>query len=268
MLPPVREDTLAFHVNQLKWMGYPFVLILLVNLTCVLYAMSRPSRNAEPAVSQPIAAADESPEDRQQVDGLVMMSQEQTRRLEQQRQATSDEVGVEAQPASIAERDTVEVAPTVSHVVAHEAFRAQFRSIGRDLVLSSQAVKKPAGWLAGVSKRLASRPATGGDRATSLQVDAEEAEAESPRESSQALADAQGLMILNPASTGGAVTFLVDGEQLTLEAGETKILSGTRQHAILFHRGGNFGNASHILLQGEFHFAVGEQGWTLVEYQD
>ena len=271
MLKPVREDTLAFHVNQLKWMGYPLVVLLLINLTCVLYAISQPTAVTEkkPSPEYEIARVSRPSRPRPAPNGLVLISPEQTIQLEQER-SVADETGPEI-TGGLEDRVTTTSLPAM----VPEQVEDEIRSIGESLVSLYDEAKEPVRWLSTASKRLASLEREKQVEIQAIQHGESESDADpaaTVTESTPAMAnpaeDQSGLMILNPISNGGSVTLLIDGDPVTLGPGEKQILSGNRQHAILFHRGGDFGNASHIVAEGEYHFAVTQQGWALVEFDD
>ena len=73
------------------------------------------------------------------------------------------------------------------------------------------------------------------------------------------------VLIRNPVETNGAVHFLVNGETVSLQPGESYQIRLTGQEMLLqFHRGGQFGEAEHQLSPGVFDFAVSyETGWML-----
>lgn len=72
--------------------------------------------------------------------------------------------------------------------------------------------------------------------------------------------------IRNPAASGGAVGFVVDGsDEVTLSAGQTQTLNNQGSYTVEFDRGGNFGVARKTLTSGAYEFQVTERGWDLVE---
>jgi hypothetical protein len=79
----------------------------------------------------------------------------------------------------------------------------------------------------------------------------------------QLAAPERGLSIRNPTRTGGAVHYLVNGQDRTLQPGESQKLPAG-QWLIEFHRGGPYGDTAHALASGSYHFEIGQRGWELV----
>ena len=66
----------------------------------------------------------------------------------------------------------------------------------------------------------------------------------------------------NPAASGGAVQFVVNGEVLAAARREPHLqrLGSLR---VQFHRGGEFGYADLTMAAGAYAFKVTERGWDL-----
>jgi hypothetical protein len=71
-----------------------------------------------------------------------------------------------------------------------------------------------------------------------------------------------GLSIHNPRRSGGAVHYLVNGREHTLQPGESQQLPGG-QWLIEFHRGGDYGEAASTLAAGNYRFEITANGWDL-----
>jgi hypothetical protein len=68
--------------------------------------------------------------------------------------------------------------------------------------------------------------------------------------------------ILNDASTGGDVHFLVDSQDHTLKAGD-KLDLPPGQHLVEFNTGGQYGDIRFTVSQGVYKFKVMPEGWAL-----
>jgi len=75
-----------------------------------------------------------------------------------------------------------------------------------------------------------------------------------------------GLSLVNPATTGGAVHYLLNGQERTLRPGQSQQLPAGRWR-IEFHRGGNYGDAAYTLASGSYRFQVTGQGWDLLSVE-
>lgn len=71
------------------------------------------------------------------------------------------------------------------------------------------------------------------------------------------------LVLTNLYNGKATIHFALDGKVVTLQPGQSTELRDGRQHVVLFHRGGNFGNVQQVLTQGRFGFHVGNSGWEL-----
>lgn len=70
--------------------------------------------------------------------------------------------------------------------------------------------------------------------------------------------------IVNPTSSGGQVSFIVDGDrEITLAPGETKTLDDGQEYVVEFDRGDAFGTTKIVLSDGSYEFAVTSSGWDL-----
>lgn len=70
--------------------------------------------------------------------------------------------------------------------------------------------------------------------------------------------------IANPTSSGGQVSFIVDGDrEITLAPGETKTLDDAQEYVVEFDRGEAYGTTRIVLADGSYEFAVTSSGWDL-----
>jgi hypothetical protein len=73
------------------------------------------------------------------------------------------------------------------------------------------------------------------------------------------------VLIENPADSGSVVGFVVDEKtEVSLQPGESRVLSNSSSYLVEFDRGGNFGIARRTLGQGKFEFVATNSGWDLV----
>lgn len=70
-------------------------------------------------------------------------------------------------------------------------------------------------------------------------------------------------IIFNPATTGGTVHFVVDGEIYSLSPAEYRCFAGPSKKRVVFHKGDELIDVAQEVLAGEFAFAVGSSGWEL-----
>ncbi len=73
----------------------------------------------------------------------------------------------------------------------------------------------------------------------------------------------ENAVLLNPADSGGAVHYLVNGKAHALKPGETQDLGPGDSWSIQFHCGADFGNAEHTIARGDYAFQITESGWDL-----
>jgi hypothetical protein len=73
-----------------------------------------------------------------------------------------------------------------------------------------------------------------------------------------------GLSIQNPQGSGGAVHYLINGQDHTLEPGQSQELP-LGQWLIEFHRGGDHGDMACTLAGGSYRFEITGSGWELVK---
>ena len=72
--------------------------------------------------------------------------------------------------------------------------------------------------------------------------------------------------IMNPAATTNLpIGFMINGQVVRLQAGEAGDFRVDGSGLVKFHRGGNFGESSYTLKQGEYRFEATAQGWELYE---
>jgi hypothetical protein len=79
------------------------------------------------------------------------------------------------------------------------------------------------------------------------------------------VAAASPLQIWNAAGRQARVSFLVNGQEVTLSDGQSHTVYAAGTRVIEFDRGGDFGTARYDLSGGEYEFVVSNNGWDLVE---
>jgi hypothetical protein len=72
-------------------------------------------------------------------------------------------------------------------------------------------------------------------------------------------------LVINPASTGATVNFVVDQTPFSLNAGLAQPLLGQTSWVIAFDRGGQAGEARYTLAPGSYEFTASTSGWDLVQ---
>ena len=72
-----------------------------------------------------------------------------------------------------------------------------------------------------------------------------------------------GVLLSNPAESGGIIHYLVDGAAYSLHPGQMHELDGERAPRVEFHRGGQFGDAVYNLGPGKYVVHVTQGGWNL-----
>lgn len=72
-----------------------------------------------------------------------------------------------------------------------------------------------------------------------------------------------GIVIVNPKMTGGAIHFVVEKEVYSLEPGTYCRFPGNEPKKVVFHKGDDESDAEHELFTGLFAFTVGTAGWEL-----
>lgn len=72
--------------------------------------------------------------------------------------------------------------------------------------------------------------------------------------------DQTTVMIVNPASSAGAVEYAVDGVAYKTERGQQQTLAVSPSSTILYNRGGNFGEQRYSLSAGTYEFRASEAG--------
>jgi hypothetical protein len=73
------------------------------------------------------------------------------------------------------------------------------------------------------------------------------------------------VVIVNPARTGVAVSYVVDGVVYRTASGDQRTLVVAPTATIAYDRGGDFGVQRYALSAGAYEFRVSETGWTLVK---
>jgi hypothetical protein len=81
-------------------------------------------------------------------------------------------------------------------------------------------------------------------------------------------ANAEGLVLRNPAKSGGTVLYVLDGRVHSLRPGEKQELPKGLSWRIQFHRGGDFGSADYSLGNGTYSFQATLRGWELLQTGD
>ena len=71
--------------------------------------------------------------------------------------------------------------------------------------------------------------------------------------------------IMNPTATNGPISFMINGQVVQLQAGEAGEFRVDGSGLVKFDRGGNFGESSYTLKQGDYRFAPTAKGWELYE---
>jgi hypothetical protein len=71
------------------------------------------------------------------------------------------------------------------------------------------------------------------------------------------------VVLENADASGTPVGYLVDGEERWLNAGQQHELPGAAAREIVFHRGGDFGDAAMVIEPGRYRFRATADGWIL-----
>ena len=74
---------------------------------------------------------------------------------------------------------------------------------------------------------------------------------------------AKNIVLLNPEANAQPVAFLLAGQQQSLEAGQQVAFETSEPVETQFDRGGDFGTATHSLVEGVYEFKLTEEGWQL-----
>lgn len=72
------------------------------------------------------------------------------------------------------------------------------------------------------------------------------------------------VLITNPADSGGDVNYVLNGNNFSIQPGQTQSLDNDRVWTIDFASGGQRGGVRYTLSPGQFKFVVKESGWELV----
>jgi hypothetical protein len=75
------------------------------------------------------------------------------------------------------------------------------------------------------------------------------------------------IVIRNASGARLPVAFLVDGQDVELADGQTRVFAGSR-HNIHYDRGGRFGGSQQALAGGNYDFRITPSGWDLVRQPD
>lgn len=68
------------------------------------------------------------------------------------------------------------------------------------------------------------------------------------------------ILLRNPAANNGAISYLVNGQSSTLEAGFVQTINA-REAELAFDRGGGFGEARYTITAGTYDFEPSAKGW-------
>lgn len=81
--------------------------------------------------------------------------------------------------------------------------------------------------------------------------------------------DGLPIQIVNPEETGTPLTYHLDDADVTLQSGESQLLTNDRRRVISFDRGGDFGTARYTLSSGQYRFELTtDHGWELYHDAD
>ena len=73
----------------------------------------------------------------------------------------------------------------------------------------------------------------------------------------------------NPADSGTALSYRLDGINVALQPGESRLLTNDRPREITFDRGGKFGTARYSITSGQYRFELTQDhGWELYHDAD
>ncbi|MCE9604592.1 MAG: hypothetical protein K8U03_06760 [Planctomycetia bacterium] len=88
--------------------------------------------------------------------------------------------------------------------------------------------------------------------------------ASSIRETSTRESARETVKVVNPSSSGGQVSFIVDNSrEVTLAPGESKSLNDGDGTTVEFDRGETYGTTRVVLTEGTYEFVVTSSGWDL-----
>jgi len=76
-----------------------------------------------------------------------------------------------------------------------------------------------------------------------------------------------GVLLVNPKTTGANVHYVVNGKAYTMEPGMSQVLPANVEWFIEFDRGGSVGFTRYVLPKGTFHFAPTDTGWDLYQHR-
>lgn len=89
------------------------------------------------------------------------------------------------------------------------------------------------------------------------------------RTQAKPVGDGLPIAIVNPAETGTALSYQLDGAEVTLQPGESRMLTNDRRREITFDRGGKFGTARYSMTSGTYRFELtSDHGWELYHDAD
>jgi hypothetical protein len=72
-----------------------------------------------------------------------------------------------------------------------------------------------------------------------------------------------GVLLMNPESTGATIEYVVSNNNYSMQPGFTQRLAEGRTWVVTFDRGEGFGQASYSLTEGTYAFGPSDRGWEL-----
>jgi hypothetical protein len=82
-------------------------------------------------------------------------------------------------------------------------------------------------------------------------------------EADPSVTGACGVILNNPKSSRGKITYTLDGKSYSMEPGYAHELPNGKTYLVEFDKGGAFGKARYSLEEGTYDFSVGPQGWDI-----
>ncbi len=259
------EDSLSVHLRRLRWLGFSLVTAICVNLSCVVYAVTR-------KIEADVLIA-ETPKDTPdtEVESISLMTPEQSEALQQRLKSgglptsptqsnlhATANAGQMDELGDMAEFDRVRPhASGLGHLVASQRPAGIVRNTSRQVLRGLETLIE---WQMEAGD---SSVETLADRSSS---DEEKAAAEGVvgENTGKLPTHIEGVTIRNPSENNGTVSFLANGQRQTLAPGQEEWFD-VESLRLVFHRGGSFGTAEHDLWAGRYRFRVRNNGWNLVE---
>jgi hypothetical protein len=75
------------------------------------------------------------------------------------------------------------------------------------------------------------------------------------------------IVISNPADSGQALSYLLNGYEYTIQPGHEQKFNEDRDWSISFGSGGSLGNVQYTLHEGNYQFSSTKEGWDLIQKQ-